>query len=72
MVTSSIFSPGAKSIQARNICILAKYGNGGTVVENPTTNCAGYSLNGKANQVHWYGNCREGSSKEKGCCSNAE
>ena len=22
-------------------------------------------------QVHWYGNCRKGSSREKACCSNA-
>eukprot|EP00961_Rhodomonas_salina_P072477 974022-Rhodomonas_salina.1 len=55
-----------------NICTLAKYGNGGTITDPPTPNCGGKSLSGASNQVHWYGNCRKGNSKEASCCSNAE
>eukprot|EP00961_Rhodomonas_salina_P236178 3191883-Rhodomonas_salina.1 len=55
-----------------NICILAKYGNGGTITDAPTSNCGGFSLSGAAKQVHWYGNCKQGDSKEAACCSNAE
>eukprot|EP00961_Rhodomonas_salina_P194951 2632146-Rhodomonas_salina.1 len=55
-----------------NICTLAKYGNGGTIVDVPSTTCGGYSLRGAAKQVHWYGNCRKGRSSEASCCSNAE
>jgi hypothetical protein len=41
------------SYQAMNVCILAKYGNGGTITEKPTERCGGFSLNGAADQVHW-------------------
>jgi len=63
---------GAKSVQARNICILARYGNKGQVTKQPLDTCAGKSNKyGVANQVHWYGNCREGTVKEKDCCTGA-
>jgi len=63
---------GTGSYQAMNICILAKYGNGGTVTTPPKSSCGGKSLGGPAKQVHWYGNCKKGSTKEAACCSNAE
>ena len=63
---------GAKSVQARNICVLARYGNKGQVTKQPLDTCAGKSNKGSvASQVHWYGNCREGTVKEKDCCSGA-
>jgi len=58
---------GTGSYQAMNICILAKYGNGGTTTDPPTPNCGGKSLRGAARQVqvHWYGNFRKGKGSEK-------
>jgi len=63
---------GKGTVQARNICILSRYGNKGQVTRQPLNTCAGKVLaGGVASQVHWYGNCREGTVKEKDCCSNA-
>lgn len=63
---------GKKSVQARNICILARYGNKGRVTKQPMDSCAGKVSNYKVDhQVHWYGNCREGTVKEKACCTGA-
>ena len=58
--------------QAKNVCILSKYGNKGVVKQQPLDTCAG-TVNAQtvADQVHWYGNCRKGSVKQKDCCSNA-
>ena len=45
---------GKGSYQAMNICMLAKYGNGGTITKPATPDCAGFSnYNGANNQVHW-------------------
>jgi hypothetical protein len=51
---------GKGSMQARNICALAKYGNKGTVGKFPNKNTAGYTNYRVHGQVHWFGNCREG------------
>lgn len=61
---------GKGSMQARNICALAKYGNKGTVTKFPTKQSAGYSNWAVQGQVHWYGNCREGASQAH-CCTGA-
>lgn len=61
---------GTGSYQAMNICILARYGNGGKIAYMPTNKCGGHTGRGPSSQVHWYGNCRMGS-KETTCCSNA-
>jgi len=64
---------GKGSYQARNICMLAKYGNGGTITKKATADSAGFSIySSSASQVHWYGNCRMGDTKQAQCCSNAE
>jgi len=63
---------GKRSVQARNICILSRYGNKGQVTRQPYDTCAGkITKGGVANQVHWYGNCRENTVSQKDCCSNA-
>ena len=54
-----------------NICILAKYGNGGQVQFRPTPECAGTTLQGLKKQPHWYANCQKGDKGQKECCSNA-
>ena len=64
---------GRGSYQARNICILAKFGNKGVVSRQPLSSCTGVSNRGRgvSPQVHWYGNCRKGSWRQKNCCTNA-
>jgi len=62
---------GKGSYQAMNICILARYGNGGKITYMPTTKSGGHTGRGVSSQVHWYGNCRKGSTRETSCCSNA-
>ncbi len=54
-----------------NICILAKYGNGGQVQFRPTPECAGTTLQGLTKQPHWYANCQKGDKDQKECCANA-
>jgi len=61
---------GKGSMQARNICALAKYGNKGTVTKFPSTKSAGYTNRAVLGQVHWYGNCGEGASQAH-CCTGA-
>jgi len=51
---------GKGTMQARNICALAKYGNKGTVTKFPNKDSAGYSNWAVQGQVHWFGNCGEG------------
>ena len=63
---------GTGTYQAMNICILARYGNGGTITDQPTAKCGGKSLGGVSSQVHWFGNCAKGESGMASCCSNAE
>lgn len=58
------------TLQARNICALAKYGNKGTVTKFPTKKSAGYTNWSVRGQVHWYGNCYEGNSQAH-CCTGA-
>jgi len=63
---------GKGTTQAKNLCIMAKYGNKfKELTEFPTSNCAGHTQDGIPPQAHWYGNCRAGSYKEKSCCANA-
>ena len=54
-----------------NICILAKYGNGGQVQFSPTPECAGTTIRGLTKQPHWYANCDKGDKNQKECCANA-
>jgi len=51
---------GKGTMQARNICALAKYGNKGTVTKFPNKDSAGYSNWAVQGQLHWFGNCGEG------------
>ncbi len=44
---------GKGTMQAKNICILAKFGNGGTITDTPTSDCEGKSISGPASEVHW-------------------
>ena len=53
---------GRGSMQARNICALAKYGNKGRVSKFPNKKSTGYTNWRVRGQVHWFGNCHEGSS----------
>jgi len=63
---------GKGTVQARNICILSRYGNKGQVTRQPLSSCAGtVQASSVDSQVHWYGNCKEGTVKEKDCCTNA-
>jgi hypothetical protein len=63
---------GVKSVQARNICILARYGNKGQVTKQPLDTCAGTSNTGSIEaQARWYGNCKEGTVSQKDCCAGA-
>jgi len=54
-----------------NICILARYGNGGAIQFNPTTKCAGSTVRGPADVPHWFGNCKKDDMQRSSCCSNA-
>jgi hypothetical protein len=54
-----------------NICILARYGNGGAIQFNPTTKCAGSTVRGPADVPHWFGNCQKDDMQKSSCCSNA-
>ena len=42
---------GRGSYQAMNICSLARYGNGGKIVYQPSTKCVGVSKRGRSHQV---------------------
>ena len=51
---------GKGSIQAQNVCVLAKYGNKGTIIEPATAECFGES-DANLNEIpHWFGNCNAG------------
>jgi len=64
---------GKGTTQAKNICILAKYGNKPKEFPDfPTSNCAGRTQGGVKPRSHWYGNCRAGSRTEETCCVNAK
>ena len=64
---------GKGTNQAKNICILAKYGNKpAQFKEFPTSNCEGVTQGGISDQTHWYGNCAADSKREKSCCSNSK
>ena len=45
---------GAFEQQAMNICILARYGNGGKIAYMPTTQCGGHTGSGPSSQVYYY------------------
>jgi hypothetical protein len=65
----------AGSNQPRNMCALARYGNGGVVNprSSPIASAKSYATlaaTGKPQQ-HWYGSCANGDSKEGQCCANA-
>jgi len=63
----------AGSIQAQNICMLARYGNKGKMSVTPDTSSymALVDKKGVKDQVHWFGDCKAGSKKEKRCCTNS-
>jgi len=61
---------GKGSYQARNICMLAKYGNKATYTKQATAKSAGYTNYRVHGQVHFFGNCRP-SAAYKHCCTNA-
>ena len=60
---------GKGSYQARNICMLAKYGNKGTFSRPATSQSAGYTNFAVHGQVHFFGNCHPSSSYAH-CCTN--
>jgi len=41
----------ARKQQAMNICILARYGNGGKIAYMPTNQCGGHTGSGPSQQV---------------------
>lgn len=60
------------NIQPRNICMLARYGNKGTITTVATEESYGSVVQKVADdQNHWYGHCSMGSDSQKNCCSNA-
>lgn len=62
---------GVGTYQAQNICMLAKYGNKGTITKYASEKSWGRTGGGVASQVHWYGNCRKNDKNQKSCCTNA-
>ena len=65
---------GAGSTQAKNVCMLAKYGNKGDMTTTPDDSSY-MTLVDKADvkeQVHFFGDCTEGSTTEANCCTNAK
>merc|ERR1719183_439976 len=60
---------GRGSYQARNICMLAKYGNKGAYTKAATANSAGYTNFAVHGQVHFFGNCGHSARNAK-CCTN--
>jgi len=63
----------AGNIQAQNICMLARYGNKGTMAVTPDASSymALVDKKGVEEQPHWFGACKAGSAQEKTCCTNA-
>jgi hypothetical protein len=66
------YGPG--STQAKNVCMLARYGNKGDMKVTPSDTSYMTLVDKKdiKEQVHFYGDCKEGSAKEAKCCTNAE
>jgi hypothetical protein len=62
---------GVGSYQAQNICLLAKYGNKGTITNYAKPESYGVTGGGVPAQPHWFGNCRTGYQPYAKCCSNA-
>jgi len=60
---------GKGSFQARNICMLAKYGNKGTITKQATAQSAGITNYKVSGQVHFFGNCGQSAANLK-CCTN--
>ena len=57
------------SVQARNMCILARYGNGGTVTTLPTAaSFAVATTDASKTRGNWYGGCTAGDTRS--CCDN--
>eukprot|EP00961_Rhodomonas_salina_P080061 1076200-Rhodomonas_salina.1 len=63
----------AGDIQPQNVCILARYGNKGTITKAPEDTSYMKPVTDPAvkDQEHWFGNCAPGSASDKTCCSNA-
>jgi len=64
----------AGSTQAKNLCMLARYGSGGDMSVTPTDQSYMTLTDPKAvkEQVHWYGSCSAGNKNEAKCCTNAQ
>ncbi|KAJ1488109.1 hypothetical protein T484DRAFT_1784319 [Baffinella frigidus] len=59
------------SQQVKNICTLAKFGNGGTISIRANGRCRAKSLGWGHDEVHWFANCQEGSASDAACCTNS-
>ena len=62
---------GVGTYQAQNICMLAKYGNKGTITKYASEKSYGRTGGGVADQVHWFGNCGKDYAPFKTCCTNS-
>ena len=64
----------AGSVTVRNICLLARYGNGGKFAGKAESIISAKSYGqsaGAESEPHWYGNCKHGDTAQKKCCTNA-
>ena len=63
----------AGTIQAKNACMLARYGNKGSMKSVPDGASYMTLVDKKVKkQVKWYGDCRLGAKTEEKCCTNAK
>lgn len=64
---------GAGSTQAKNVCMLARYGNKGKMTVTPDSMSYMALADTKVvkKQVHWYGSCKEGDLNQATCCTNS-
>jgi hypothetical protein len=63
------------SIQVRNMCMLARYGNEGKFngnAEDIISEASYAESSDSISQPHWYGNCKKGEKGMSECCSNSE
>ena len=63
------------SIQVRNICMLARYGNEGSFKGKAAALISEKSYmesSSDVSQPHWFGNCEPGEYGKEGCCSNSK
>ena len=65
---------GEGSTQAKNVCMLARYGNKGKMTVTPDDSSYMTLVDKKdvKDQVHWYGSCSAGAKQEAKCCTNSQ